>query len=191
MKALELGLDGLLVLEPRIFADDRGAFFESYNAALFTELTGHKRGFVQDNHSISHAGVLRGLHFQLEPHGQGKLVRALRGAIFDVAVDLRPQSKTFGRWAGVTLSAENSKQLWIPSGFAHGFFAISDCEVLYKADAYYQPAVERSIRWDDAEIAIDWPLTTPPVVSAKDGAALSLQQAFPDAANVRGDLNRR
>lgn len=191
MKAVELGLDGLLVLEPRIFADDRGAFFESYNAALFAELTGHKRGFVQDNHSISHSGVLRGMHYQLEPNGQGKLVRAVRGAIFDVAVDLRPQSKSFGRWAGVTLSAENSKQLWIPSGFAHGFLALSDCEVLYKADAYYQPSFERSIRWDDAAVGISWPVTTSPMLSAKDAAALSLQVAFPDVPALSGGLHHQ
>ncbi|KKC38838.1 dTDP-4-dehydrorhamnose 3,5-epimerase [Devosia epidermidihirudinis] len=192
MNAIELELEGLVVLEPRVLADERGAFFESYNDALFTELTGYRRPFVQDNHSISHAGVLRGLHYQLEPGAQGKLVRVLQGSIFDVAVDLRPQSDTLGQWAGVTLSAENHKQLWIPPGFAHGFLALSDCEVLYKADAYYQPSLERSIRWDDADIGIAWPLFGDPLLSGKDAAALPLRVALiPADPKLVGELDRQ
>ena len=171
MKATRMHLDGLMVLEPRLFADERGAFFESYNADGFADLSGQRHTFVQDNHSISRAGVLRGLHYQLAPSEQGKLVRAVRGAIFDVAVDIRPHSSTFGRWAGLLLSAENHKQFWIPAGFAHGFLALTDCEVLYKTDAYYEPALERSIRWDDATIGITWPLGGNPILSAKDEAA--------------------
>lgn len=172
-----LELDGLLVLEPQFFADERGEFFESYNARKFAEISGRGAQFVQDNHSQSRTGVLRGLHFQLPPSEQGKLVRAIRGSIFDVAVDIRHGSKTFGRWAGIVLSAENRKQLWIPPGFAHGFLALSDCEVLYKTDAYYAPALERAIRWDDPSIGVDWPLIGPPILSPKDAAAGSLQQA--------------
>ena len=177
MNAAKLELEGLLVLEPQFFADERGAFFESYNARQFAEISGSDVQFVQDNHSQSRAGVLRGLHYQLAPGEQGKVVRAIRGSIFDVAVDIRHNSKTFGRWAGTVLSAENRKQLWIPPGFAHGFLALSDCEVLYKADAYYAPALEGTIRWDDPSIGVDWPLLGPPILSPKDAAAGSLQQA--------------
>jgi dTDP-4-dehydrorhamnose 3,5-epimerase len=171
MKATSMLLDGLMVLEPRLFADERGAFFESYNANGFADLTGQQHTFVQDNHSISSAGVLRGLHYQLAPREQGKLVRAVRGAIFDVAVDIRAESPTFGRWCGLLLSAENRKQFWIPAGFAHGFLALTDCEVLYKTDAYYEPTLERSIHWDDPAIGIAWPLSGMPLLSAKDDAA--------------------
>jgi dTDP-4-dehydrorhamnose 3,5-epimerase len=171
MKTTSMPLDGLMVLEPRLFADERGAFFESYNANGFADLTGQHHAFLQDNHSISSAGVLRGLHYQLAPSQQGKLVRAVRGAIFDVAVDIRADSPTFGRWCGVLLSAENHKQLWIPAGFAHGFLALTDCEVLYKTDAYYEPTLERSIHWDDPTIGVAWPLSGPPLLSAKDEAA--------------------
>jgi dTDP-4-dehydrorhamnose 3,5-epimerase len=171
MKASRVEMEGLLVLEPRLFADERGAFFESYNADGFADLSGERHTFVQDNHSISRAGVLRGLHYQLAPHQQGKLVRAVRGSIFDVAVDLREESPTFGRWRGILLSAENHKQFWIPAGFAHGFLALTDCEVLYKTDAYYQPAAERSIHWDDPTIGICWPLSGAPILSAKDELA--------------------
>ena len=176
MKATTLGLDGLLVLEPLLFRDERGAFFESFNAARFAELVGDHRPFVQDNHSSSRSGVLRGLHYQSAPAAQGKLVRVMRGAIFDVAVDIRPHSPSFGQWVGVMLSGENHKQLWIPPGFAHGFLALTDCDVLYKTDAYYAPALERSIRWDDPEIAIAWPLSGRPVLSPKDEAAGALHQ---------------
>lgn len=178
MKATPLKPDGLVMLEPRLFRDERGAFFESFNEAQFDELIGGHRPFVQDNHSISRSGVLRGLHYQLAPAAQGKLMRVLRGAIFDVAVDIRPHSPSFGQWAGVMLSSENLKQLWMPPGFAHGFLALTDCEVLYKTDAYYAPALERSIRWDDPAIAIAWPLSGRPLLSPKDEAAGPLHQAM-------------
>ncbi|MDB5527036.1 MAG: dTDP-4-dehydrorhamnose 3,5-epimerase [Devosia sp.] len=178
MNAQNMQLEGLMVIEPRLFCDERGAFFESYNADGFADLTGQHHTFVQDNHSISRAGVLRGLHYQLAPSQQGKLVRAVRGSIFDVAVDIRADSPTFGRWCGVLLSAENHKQLWIPAGFAHGFLALTDCEVLYKTDAYYEPALERSIHWDDPAIGIAWPLSGPPLLSAKDEAAGPLPLAM-------------
>ena len=187
MKVTSMPLEGLMVLEPRLFADERGAFFESYNANGFADLTGQHHAFVQDNHSISTAGVLRGLHYQLAPYEQGKLVRAVRGAIFDVAVDIRADSPTFGRWCGLLLSAENHKQIWIPGGFAHGFLALTDCEVLYKTDAYYEPALERSIHWDDAAIGISWPLSRPPVLSAKDEAAGPLPMAM--MVQASGALN--
>ena len=187
MKVTSMPLEGLMVLEPRLFADERGAFFESYNANGFADLTGQHHAFVQDNHSISTAGVLRGLHYQLAPYEQGKLVRAVRGAIFDVAVDIRADSPTFGRWCGLLLSAENHKQIWIPGGFAHGFLALTDCEVLYKTDAYYEPALERSIHWDDPAIGISWPLSRPPVLSAKDEAAGPLPMAM--IVQASGALN--
>lgn len=187
MKVTSMPLDGLMVLEPRLFADERGAFFESYNADGFADLTGQHHTFVQDNHSISTAGVLRGLHYQLAPREQGKLVRAVRGAIFDVAVDIRPDSPTFGRWCGMLLSAENHKQFWIPGGFAHGFLALTNCEVLYKTDAYYEPALERSIHWDDPAIGISWPLSGQPLLSAKDEAAGPLPLAM--MVQASGALN--
>ena len=174
MTATPLRLDGLQMFQPRVFADDRGVFFESYNAASFAEVCGAGHAFVQDNHSVSRAGVLRGLHYQQAPGAQGKLVRVIRGEIFDVAVDIRPESPTFGQWEGIVLSAENHQQLWIPAGFAHGFLALTDCEVLYKTDAYYAPALEHSIRWDDPEIGIAWPLKGAPIQSAKDAAAAAL-----------------
>ncbi|MET3898990.1 dTDP-4-dehydrorhamnose 3,5-epimerase [Devosia sp. UYZn731] len=187
MKVTSMPLDGLMVLEPRLFADERGAFFESYNADGFADLTGQHHTFVQDNHSVSTAGVLRGLHYQLAPREQGKLVRAVRGAIFDVAVDIRPDSQTFGRWCGMLLSAENHKQFWIPGGFAHGFLALTNCEVLYKTDAYYEPALERSIHWDDPTIGISWPLSGQPLLSAKDEAAGPLPLAM--MVQASGALN--
>lgn len=176
MKATRLDLAGLIVLEPQFFADERGGFFESYNSSVFADLSGSQPQFVQDNHSVSRAGVLRGLHFQVAPGEQGKLVRAVRGTIFDVAVDIRENSKSFGRWAGIRLSAENRKQIWIPPGFAHGFLALTDCEVLYKTDAYYAPSLERSLRWDDPSIEVAWPLDSPPILSPKDAAAGFLHQ---------------
>jgi dTDP-4-dehydrorhamnose 3,5-epimerase len=182
MRAIRLGLGDLMVIEPRLFTDERGSFFESYNDAVFADLSGGQHHFVQDNHSTSRCGVLRGLHYQLAPSEQGKLVRVIRGAIFDVAVDIRPHSSDFGRWAGIMLSAENHKQLWIPPGFAHGFLALTDCEVLYKTDTYYAPALERSIRWDDPSIGIAWPLGGRPILSPKDEAGGSLQQAMEFAA---------
>ncbi len=176
MKAEKLAIDGLVVFEPRVFADDRGAFFESFNEMGFRAATGFEGPFVQDNHSISKKGVLRGLHFQLEPHAQGKLVRVVAGAAFDVAVDIRHGSPTFGKWAAVVLSAENRRQFWIPPGFAHGFLALEDgTEFLYKTTDFWHAASERSIRWDDPEIGIAWPLDGAPVLSGKDAAAAGLR----------------
>jgi dTDP-4-dehydrorhamnose 3,5-epimerase len=150
-------LEGLLVLEPQVFGDDRGFFFESFNARDFAQLTGVTTPFVQDNHSRSVKGVLRGLHFQ-NPKPQGKLVRVSLGEVFDVAVDIRVASKTFGKWFGIHLSAENKKQLWIPPGFAHGFLVVSDhAEFLYKTTDYWHPEFEHSIQWNDPELNIEWP----------------------------------
>jgi dTDP-4-dehydrorhamnose 3,5-epimerase len=161
----------VLILEPRVFGDARGFFFESFNQRDFEAATG-LRGvtFVQDNHSRSARGVLRGLHYQVPPHAQGKLVRVVRGAVFDVAVDIRPDSPTYGRWVGVELSESNHRQLWIPPGLAHGFLTLSDeADFLYKTTDYYSPAHERCIRWDDPTLAIEWPLGgRAPVLSEKD-----------------------
>jgi dTDP-4-dehydrorhamnose 3,5-epimerase len=166
-------LPSVLVITPRVFKDARGFFFESYNAEQF-EARGIDTVFVQDNHSHSTRGTLRGLHFQLPPMAQNKLVRCARGTIWDVAVDIREGSPTFGRWVGVELSAENFRQLYVPSGFAHGFCVLSDeAEVLYKASAVYSPAHERSIAWDDPAIGIAWPLAEP-LVSDRDRRAESL-----------------
>lgn len=178
MNVQRLDIDGLMVFEPRVFADERGAFFESFNEPKFREATGFDGSFVQDNHSISHKGVLRGLHYQIAPHAQGKLVRVVAGAVFDVAVDIREGSPTFGKWAGVELTAANRKQFWIPAGFAHGFLALEDgTEFLYKATDFWHAASERSIRWDDPEIGVEWPLNGAPVVSGKDAGAVSLAGA--------------
>ncbi|WP_299019763.1 dTDP-4-dehydrorhamnose 3,5-epimerase [uncultured Tepidimonas sp.] len=164
----------VLILEPRVFGDARGFFFESFNQRDFEAATG-LRGvtFVQDNHSRSARGVLRGLHYQVLPHAQGKLVRVVRGAAFDVAVDIRPDSPTYGRWVGVELSESNHRQLWIPPGLAHGFLTLSDeADFLYKTTDYYSPAHERCIRWDDPTLAIEWPLGgRAPQVSEKDSRA--------------------
>jgi dTDP-4-dehydrorhamnose 3,5-epimerase len=177
MKVVASELTEVLILEPRVFGDDRGFFYESFNARTFSEATGLNREFVQDNHSRSQRGVLRGLHYQLQ-QPQGKLVRAVVGEVFDVSVDLRRSSPTFGRWVGVHLSAENKRQLWVPEGFAHGFLTLSEyAEVLYKTTDYYAPAHERCIRWDDPSLAIDWPLDSAPQLSAKDQAGLSLADA--------------
>jgi dTDP-4-dehydrorhamnose 3,5-epimerase len=168
----------VLVLTPRFFKDERGFFTESYNKRAFAEAAGSDVEFVQDNHSRSSRGVLRGLHYQLPPNAQAKLVRVASGAIFDVAVDLRRSSPTFGKWAGVELSAENHRQLWIPEGFAHGFLTLSDsADVLYKTTAYYSPADEGSLAWDDPDVRIEWPLTTEPLLSDKDRAAPRLAEA--------------
>jgi dTDP-4-dehydrorhamnose 3,5-epimerase len=164
-------IPGVLVLEPRVFADDRGSFFESFNARAFAEAVGWEVAFVQDNQSTSRRHVLRGLHYQ-EPHPQGKLVRALAGTIFDVAADIRPGSPTFGRWVGVELSAENRRQLWVPEGLAHGFLVLSEsADVLYKTTDFYAPGCEKCLRWDDPTLAIQWPLAAPPVLSPRDAAA--------------------
>lgn len=170
-------LPGVLLVEPRVFGDERGFFFESFNARQWQVLTGHPSSFVQDNHSASGRGVLRGLHYQLR-QPQGKLVRVVAGEVFDVAVDLRRSSPTFGRWHGVRLSAENKRQLWIPAGFAHGFLVMSEvAELLYKTTDYYAPEWERTVRWDDPELAIAWPLAGPPTLSTKDTAGSFLREA--------------
>lgn len=166
-------VDGVLVLEPKVFGDERGFFFESFNARDFEQATGLQRTFVQDNHSKSSKGVLRGLHYQVQ-HAQGKLVRVTQGAVFDVAVDIRTDSKTFGKWFGLELSAENKKQLWIPEGLAHGFLVTSDsAEFLYKTTDYYHPEFERGLSWCDPELAIQWPLDlgVVPLLADKDAKA--------------------
>jgi dTDP-4-dehydrorhamnose 3,5-epimerase len=158
----------VLLLEPKVFSDDRGYFFESFNARDFRESTGLDVEFVQDNHSMSGQGVLRGLHYQIE-HPQGKLLRALKGSVFDVAVDLRKSSPSFGRWVGALLSAENRRQLWIPPGFAHGFLALSDeAEVLYKITDYWYPEHERTLLWKDPTLNIEWPIDGEPQLAPKD-----------------------
>jgi dTDP-4-dehydrorhamnose 3,5-epimerase len=169
MKATPTAIADVLVIEPQVFGDERGFFFESYNRRKFFEVTGVDAEFVQDNHSKSSKGVLRGLHFQT-PHPQGKLVRVIAGAVYDVAVDIRPQSASYGTWVGIELSAENHKQLWIPPGLAHGFLVLSEsAEFLYKTTDYWHPEHEHCIRWDDPTLAIDWPLNGhAPALSKKD-----------------------
>ena len=168
MKAIPTTIKDLLIIEPKIFGDDRGFFFESYNQRKFAELIGREVEFVQDNHSRSVKNVLRGLHYQIQ-HPQGKLVRVVQGTILDVAVDLRKSSPTFGQHVTVELSAENKRMLWIPEGFAHGFVVLSDtAEFLYKTTDYWHPEHERSLRWDDPALAIDWKLQTAPALSGKD-----------------------
>ena len=175
LNVIKTPLEGVLLIEPRVFSDDRGFFLETWNAPRFAE-AGIPQSFVQDNQSRSKQGVLRGLHYQ-EPDPQGKLVRCTRGAIFDVAVDIRSGSPTFGRWFGARLDEDNLNMLWIPSGFAHGFCALTDdTDVLYKCTALYDPQKENSILWNDPEIGIDWPVPTP-LLSAKDAAAPRLAQA--------------
>lgn len=181
MKVVETGLPGVLILEPEVHRDTRGFFMESFHEKQFCRLTGLDVRFVQDNHSRSGRGVLRGLHYQLE-HPQGKLVRVVRGAVFDVAVDIRRSSASFLQWTGVELSADNHRQLWVPTGFAHGFLVLSDeAEVLYKVTDYYSPEAERCLRWDDEEIGINWPLDGVPELSLKDkNAALTFAATFPE-----------
>lgn len=178
MKVIETTLPGVLILEPKIFGDDRGFFYESFNARSFQDATGLNPAFVQDNHSRSARGVLRGLHYQVQ-QSQGKLVRVTAGEVFDVAVDIRRHSATFGQWFGLHLSAENKRQLWVPEGFAHGFLVLSEyAECLYKTTDYYAPAHERCIRWDDPKLAIDWPLQgLTPQLSGKDQAGASFHEA--------------
>jgi dTDP-4-dehydrorhamnose 3,5-epimerase len=167
----------VLILEPKVFGDDRGFFFESFNQLDFNLVTGLDVQFVQDNHSKSSKGVLRGLHYQIQ-HPQGKLVRVAQGAVFDVAVDLRRSSPNFGKWVGVELSAENKKQLWVPPGFAHGFVVTSDsAEFLYKTTDYWYPEHERSLLWSDPVVGIQWPLDGGPQLAAKDAEAKTLQDA--------------
>jgi len=171
MKAIPTALAGVYALEPRVFGDERGFFFESFNAARFAALTGASVEFVQDNHSRSAKGVLRGLHYQAAPRAQGKLVRVIAGAVWDVAVDIRPGSPTFGRWIAEELSAANRRMLWIPAGLAHGFLTLEEgTEFLYKTTDYWSPEHERCIAWDDADLGIAWPLSGAPTLSPKDAA---------------------
>ncbi len=177
MQAIKTPIDGLVVIEPKVFGDTRGFFFESFNRRTFAELTGYTGDFVQDNHSRSQKGVLRGLHYQIR-QPQGKLVRVVAGAVFDVAVDVRRSSATFGRWHGVELTGENKRMLWIPPGFAHGFVVTSDsADFLYKTTDYWAPDHERSIAWNDPEIGIEWPFADEPQLSAKDRAGKLLREA--------------
>ncbi len=178
MKVIPTAIPDVLILEPKVFGDARGFFFESFNQKVFDEAVGAHVEFVQDNHSRSAKGVLRGLHYQIQ-QPQGKLVRCTRGAVFDVAVDIRRSSKTFGKWVGVELSEDNRRQLWIPVGFAHGFLVLSEsAEFLYKTTDYYAPAHERSIVWSDPTLGIAWPdLGTPLTLSAKDQAGADLNHA--------------
>lgn len=177
MKVTPTSIADVLVIEPKVFGDARGFFYESFNQKAFNEATGLNLNFVQDNHSRSTKGVLRGLHYQIE-QPQGKLVRVVRGAVFDVAVDIRKGSATFGQWVGMELSEENHKQLWIPAGFAHGFLVTSDsAEFFYKTTDYYAPEHERCIAWNDPVLGIQWPLTASPSLSAKDLQGLALGEA--------------
>ncbi len=177
MNATHLDIPDVIVFEPRVFGDDRGFFFESFNQKVFEEVVGRPVQFVQDNHSRSAKGVLRGLHYQIQ-QAQGKLVRVTHGEVFDVAVDLRQKSPTFGKWVGVHLSAENKKQLWIPEGFAHGFIVLSEsAEFLYKTTDYWAPEHERSLAWNDPSLAIQWPFQGEPALSAKDEKAVLLEDA--------------
>lgn len=177
MNAIRTEIPDVLILEPKVFGDERGFFFESFNRRRFVEAVGQDFDFVQDNHSKSSRGVLRGLHYQIQ-QPQGKLVRVVQGAVFDVAVDVRRSSPTFGRHVAVELSAENKRMLWIPAGFAHGFLVLSEtAEFLYKTTDYYAPEHEQCIRWDDASLGIRWPLSGAPSLSAKDAKGVSLQDA--------------
>lgn len=180
MKATRLAIPDVVLFEPKVFGDERGFFFESFNHKGFEEAIGRPVQFVQDNHSRSVKGVLRGLHYQIR-QPQGKLVRVVRGEVFDVAVDIRKSSPTFGHWVGEYLSAENKRQLWVPEGFAHGFVVLSDtAEFLYKTTDYYAPEYERSILWSDPQLAIDWPIDSAPTLSGKDqlGQLLECAEVF-------------
>ncbi|WP_205371089.1 dTDP-4-dehydrorhamnose 3,5-epimerase [Thermoleptolyngbya sp. PKUAC-SCTB121] len=177
MQITQAEISDVLILEPRLFGDSRGFFYESFNQKVFGDKTSVDAQFVQDNHSRSMQNVLRGLHYQIQ-QPQGKLVRVIQGAIFDVAVDLRRQSPTFAQWVGWEISAENRRQIWVPPGFAHGFVVLSEAaEVLYKTTDYYAPQHERCIRWDDPDLAIAWPLQSSPILSAKDEAGQPLRMA--------------
>lgn len=175
MKVTPLAIADVLLIEPKVFGDERGFFYESFNQQAFNEATGLDIRFVQDNHSKSAKNVLRGLHYQLPPKTQGKLVRVIAGEVFDVAVDIRKASPTFGKWVGEVLSAGNKRQMWIPPGFAHGFLVLSDsAEFLYKTTDYWAPEFERGIRWNDPALAIAWPLAGDPVLSVKDAQSAPL-----------------
>jgi dTDP-4-dehydrorhamnose 3,5-epimerase len=177
MKIVPTAIPEVILIEPKVFGDERGFFFESFNLRVFKEATGIEPNFVQDNHSKSTRSVLRGLHYQFK-QPQGKLVRVVAGEVFDVAVDIRKGSPTFGCWVGFALSAENKKELWIPPGFAHGFLVLSEsAEVLYKTTEYWASEHERCIRWDDPQLAIDWPLHRPPKFSARDAKGASLAES--------------
>ncbi len=177
MRVTPTAIADVLLLEPRVFGDERGFFLESYNEKVFAQATGLQVQFVQDNHSRSQRHVLRGMHFQTE-NPQGKLVRVVAGAVFDVVVDIRPDSRTYGSWVGEVLSVDNQRQLWIPPGLAHGFLVLSEsADFLYKTTAYYHPASERCLAWNDPTVAIDWPLgDKPPLVSEKDAKGFNLNQ---------------
>lgn len=179
MKIIDTAIPDVKIIEPTVFNDERGFFFESFNQKHFDEAIGHKIEFVQDNHSRSNKGVLRGLHYQLSPFAQGKLVRCVMGEIYDVAVDIRRSSPTFRQWVGVTLSANNKHQLWVPEGFAHGFFTLSEnAEVQYKTTTYWNSAAERSLLWNDELINITWPqIHIEPILSSKDASAQPLEHA--------------
>ena len=177
MNIIKTEIPDVLIIEPKVFGDARGFFYESFNQKVWREKTGIDAVFVQDNHSRSAKNVLRGLHYQIR-QPQGKLVRAIRGAVFDVAVDLRRKSPTFGRWVGTELSEENCRQLWIPVGFAHGFLVLSDvAEFLYKTTDYWAPEYERTINWNDPDLAVAWPLQGEPVLSAKDAKGTAFKEA--------------
>lgn len=177
MRVIPTTIPDVLIIEPKVFGDARGFFFESFNQRAFNEATGLNVQFVQDNHSRSSRGVLRGLHYQIQ-QPQGKLVRVVRGAVFDVAVDLRKSSPTFGQWVGAELSEENAKQMWVPAGFAHGFLVLSEvADFLYKTTDYYAPEYERSIIWNDPDIGIKWPLEAAPSLSSKDMNAIFFKSA--------------
>jgi dTDP-4-dehydrorhamnose 3,5-epimerase len=191
MKVTPTAIPDVLLIEPKVFGDDRGFFLESYNHKAFCEVTGLNPEFVQDNHSKSARNVLRGLHYQIQ-QPQGKLVRVVQGEVFDVAVDLRKRSNTFGQWVGEHLSAENKRQLWIPAGFAHGFVVLSDtAEFLYKTTDYYAPQFERCIAWNDPEIAIDWPVDGEVSLSAKDAAGSAFSKADYFELPVRDGIHSR
>jgi len=178
MNIIDTDIPDVKIFEPKVFGDHRGFFFESFSQKAFERATNLKREFVQDNHSKSQKGVLRGLHYQLAPMAQGKLVRVTAGEVFDVAVDIRKSSSTFGRWVGVILSAENNKQLWIPEGFAHGFITLSDsAEFLYKTTNFYSPEHDRAILWNDKDLNIDWPKMENILISEKDSAAKAFKLA--------------
>ena len=179
MNIIPTALPEVLILEPKVFGDERGFFMESFNQQAFDAAVGHEVRFVQDNHSRSQRGVLRGLHYQLPPHAQGKLVRVTAGRVFDVAVDMRRSSASFGRWVGADLDAQSHRQMWIPPGFAHGFVVLSEsADFLYKTTDYYAPTAEAAVRWNDPTLAVQWPeLGMAPLLSAKDVAAPALADA--------------
>ena len=177
MKVISSAIPDVLILEPKVYGDERGFFFESYNEKILAEVAGIAANFVQDNHSRSAKNVLRGLHYQIK-QPQGKLVRVIAGEVFDVAVDMRRSSPTFGKWAGFNLSAENKRMAWVPPGFAHGFLVLSEyAEFLYKTTDYWAPEYERCIRWNDTDLTVDWPIQGEPVLSTKDQAGVAFRAA--------------